>query len=185
MKMYEDLAQKFCDYADTVLETTQTVPVPKGDLQQAYVAIAKLNDKIKDLESQNASLSRHARDLLAENDRLTQEFNYLRQQVDGLPPHANGLKVRLPDGFHNRDGEDGLWGSCYAVLRPELDPAARAALYANANATDNAMTRHKLLVWLGDETQVDKPAVISAANIIGDALAARELRLAAEGRLTA
>ena len=183
--MYENLAEKFCGYADTVLEVTETVQVPKGDLQQVYVAIAKLNDKIKDLESQNASLSRRARDLLAENDRLTQEFNYLRQQVDGLPPHTNGLKVRLPDGFHSRDGEDSLWGSCYAVLRPELDPAARAALYAYASTTGNIMTRHKILVWLGDETQADKPAAISAANIIGDALVARELRLAMDRGMTA
>jgi len=178
--MYEDLAKTFCDYSDQVVETTQTVPVPKRDLQQVYVAIAKLNDKIMELESQTASLRRQAHDLLKENNNLAQDFYYLLQQVDGLPPHAQGLSVRLPGCFLPQDDEGGVWGTRYAVLHPERDPAAKAALYAYASATANAMIRHKILLWLGDETPADEPVTVSAVDIIGEALAAREKRLAME-----
>ena len=41
------------------------------------------------------------------------------------------------------------------VLRPEKDPAAVAAIRAYANATDNNVLRHDLLMWIGGHDETD------------------------------
>lgn len=175
--MYEDLAKRFYEYSDAVKTIKETVPVRKGDLQQAYVAIGRFNKKIEELEREKAGLIRQCHKLAEENGKLEQDFYFLVQQVEGLPPHEKGLKVRLPDDFLPKCEHGGALSSIYAVLRPERDEAAKAALYAYAAATDNAMSRHKILLWLGDETAADEPAAATALDIIADSLAAREKRV--------
>lgn len=186
--MHEDLVKNLSALVDTVKEPAGdpavTVAVPKWDVMMAYTAIHSLNEKIKDLESQNAHFHRRISQVMDENDRLAQDFYYLLQQVDGLPPHKEGLKVRLPSLFLP-SGEDagGIFGTRYAVLHPERDEAARAALYAYAANTDNAMIRHKILVWLGDQTEDDEPVSRSAVDIIAESLVLREQRLEKDGHL--
>lgn len=178
--MYEELSKKLCDLSDMVLHSSETVQVSKWDLQQAYVAISKLGDKIKDLESQNAHLHRRVMMVMKENNQLAMDFCYLLQQVDGPPFCEDGLKVQLPDCFWPKNDDGCDWGTCYAVLHPERDEAAKAALYAYAANTDNAMIRHKILLWLGDQTEADEPKIASALDIITAALEARDRRLAWE-----
>lgn len=170
--MYEELAKKFSDHSEAAKTVSGTVPVAKRDLQQVYVAVSRFNEKIRELESQNGSLRRKCQKLGKENDLLAQDLHYILQQLDGLPPHGEGLEVRLPEGLLER------YPGCryYAVLRPDRDEAAKAALRAYADATDNAWTRHKILLWLGEHTEEDAPVFASVVDIIADSLAERERR---------
>lgn len=90
--------------------------------------------------------------LRVELDRLKQENAWLRQQI-ALPQHDDALQVQFS---HTVDAA-GVPADEVFLLRPERDPAARTALRAYADATNNIQLRYDILIWIGDATESDRP----------------------------
>lgn len=177
--MKEELIKRLYGLVDSADKINQEVPVKKFDLINTCTEIVQLERKIKELESQNRHLSRQLHVILEENDQLAQDFYYIVQQINGLPTNKNGMKVRLPEYFLEKMTDDigGVFGQIYYVLRPEHDPAAKAALHAYAETTENKLIAHKILLWLGEHTAADKPEMPSVVDVIAESLMRREERL--------